>query len=143
MSSITLDPRPPHLRLGATLIELLCVLAIIGVLAGMLLGPAGRALKKARRLRDETEAPAHQDRLEQGMRKYANRHAEFACSNLEQLLLFAAPGAPTERWIRAHPFEFIPFRHDSPDDHLVLAVFPKGGTNPYLLLTKRELTVTP
>jgi prepilin-type N-terminal cleavage/methylation domain-containing protein len=39
-----------------SLLELLCVIVIIGVLAGLLLGPMGKAHSKARNLKREFES---------------------------------------------------------------------------------------
>lgn len=74
------------------MIELLCVLAIIGILAGLLLGPVGRALRKARGFKAEMETPTHVVRLTDGMRKFAASHATWSCPDVETFLAFAKPG---------------------------------------------------
>jgi prepilin-type N-terminal cleavage/methylation domain-containing protein len=40
-------------RSGVTLIELLCAIAIIGILMGLLIGPVWRAYKKAKEVAGE------------------------------------------------------------------------------------------
>lgn len=138
-------PHPVPVRRAFSLIELLCVFAIIGILVGMLLGPAGRALNKARRLKTNTEAPIHVERLTDGMRRFARTHLEYQCPDLEALLLFANPGSPTERWLKSQATAFQPFTHHSPDDFPVLSIDISQGPSHVLrfTLTKRDLTKTP
>jgi prepilin-type N-terminal cleavage/methylation domain-containing protein len=138
-------PHPVPARHAFSLIELLCVFAIIGVLVGLLLGPVGRALNKARRVKSEFEAPAHFERLNDGMRRFLARHQEYQCPDLDALLLFSNPGSPTERWLRSNRTTFKPFSHESPDDQLVLTVeIPQAPPKVVIVgLTKGELTRRP
>ncbi len=139
-------PHPGPAQRAFSLIELLCVFAIIGILVGMLLGPAGRALNKARRLKTNVEAPAHFERLNDGMRRFVAAHQEYQCPDLDALLLFSNPGSPTERWLRSHRTTFSPFSHESPVDQLVLTVeIPQAPPKVVIVhgLTKGELTRRP
>jgi len=136
---------------GFTLIELLCVFAIIGILVGVMMGPVGRALRKARGFKAEMESPAHIERLTDGMRKFAASHSAYRCPDLEALLALARPGAPTERWLKAQKVVFTPFQHDSPVDLVVLQLDielsgSSGSSRASVLryaLTKGDLTVMP
>lgn len=136
---------------GFTLIELLCVFAIIGILVGMMMGPVGRALRKARGLKAEIESPAHVERLIDGMRKFAAGHSAYRCPDLAGLLALARPGAPTERWLKAQKVAFISFQHDSPPElvvlHLEIELSGSSGSSRASVLvydlTKGELTVMP
>lgn len=129
---------------GVTLIELLCVLAIIGVLVSLFLGPVGRAMEKSRRFRSEMEIPAHVERLTDGMRKFAAAHAAYQCPDLDALILFARPGGPTERWLRNAGTKFTPFQQDSPTDLVVIQVrYPTREGVAWMPLTKGELTARP
>ena len=132
---------------GFTLIELLCVFAIIGILVGMMMGPVGRALRKARGLKAEMESPAYIERLTDGMRKFAAGHSAYRCPDLEGLLALARPGAPTERWLKRQKVVFIPFQHDSPVELVVLQLEIELSASPASVLryalTKGDLTVMP
>lgn len=133
---------------GVSLVELLCVIAIIGVLASLLLGPVGRALGKARRLKSEIEVPAHLERLQTGMRRFAEAHAEYQCPDLEALLLFAQPGGPTERWLKQglqnRSVRFTPFSHATPDATIVVDItMPNGKGRTLYGVSKGDLTRTP
>jgi prepilin-type N-terminal cleavage/methylation domain-containing protein len=129
-----------------SLIELLCVMAIIGILVGLMLGPIGRAFRKARGFKAEMETPAHMERLTDGMRRFAAAHAAWSCPDLEALLLFAKPGGPTERWIKGARPTLVPFRHDTPPETLVLTLeVPGGGSGKFVRysFSKGDLTIAP
>ncbi len=133
-------------RRAFSLIELLCVMAIIGILVGLMLGPVGRAFRKARGFKAGMETPAHVERLTDGMRKFAAAHAAWSCPDLEALLTFAKPGGPTERWIKGAQATLVPFRHDTPADAIVLTLdLPAGSSDKVLryAFTKGDLTIAP
>jgi len=131
---------------GFSLIELLCSIAIIAILAGLFLGPASRALRRARLLKMEMEAPAHLERLTDGMRRFAAAQTSYNCPDLQTFLAQARPGAPTERWAKAHMVEFIPFHARTPNDRIVLTLQIPSSTRNHVLgynLSKGELTTYP
>jgi prepilin-type N-terminal cleavage/methylation domain-containing protein len=138
--------RSARRRRGFSLIELLCVMAIIGILVGLMMGPIGRAFRKARGFKAEMETPAHVERLTDGMRKFAAAHSAWSCPDLEALLTFAKPGGPTERWIKGAQATLVPFRHDTPVDAIVLTLdLPAGSSDKVLryAFTKGDLTIAP
>ena len=141
-----IESRPVLRGRAFSLIELLCVMAIIGILVGLMLGPVGRAFRKARGFKAEMETPAHVERLTDGMRKFAAAHAAWSCPDLEALLLFAKPGGPTERWIKGAQPTVLPFNHATPPETLVLTLeVPGGGSGKVIRysFTKGDLTIAP
>jgi len=129
-----------------SLIELLCSMAIIALLAGLLLGPASRALRRARVLKIEMETPAHLERLTDGMRRFANSRTAYECQDIKTFLAQSQPGGPTERWLKSITSEFTPFNDRTADDRVVLTLdIPTGRRNEVLrhVLTKGQLTKTP
>jgi len=129
-----------------TLVELLCVMAIIGILVGLLLSPVGRVLSRARGFKAEMESPAHVERLTDGMRRFASSHPRWECPDLKSFLAMAQPGGPTERWLKAHLIRFSPCQHDSPPEQVILTIDVPTSTQKSVTrysLTQRELTTRP
>ncbi len=126
-----------------TLIELLCVMAIIAILVSLMMGPVAKALRKARNLENGFDVPAHVERLENGMRKFAAAHPKFRCDSLEQLIEQSNCGGATKRWLLANDAGFSPFGNFTPGNMGVLVVTPRGSTNLLAVLTVDDLTVTP
>lgn len=131
---------------GVTLIELLCVMAIIAVLATLLLGPAGRALGKARAMQWNNRAEALTGEITDRLRKVFAGQKEFRRVALEDLERDGVLLASQVRFLRDPRVTFTPFAGSDPDEFPVITVRLKpgflepGGT---LSVVKGELTREP
>lgn len=139
-----LEPRnrfPP--APGVTLIELLCVLAIIGILLALMGGPFGRALGKARSMKRDLELMTHVERLEQAVRRYTGANPRYVFSSLDDLLVRCAPGGSTERYLKENRAQFEPFSFVDPDTKLVLVIPAASRRIQDAWIEKGQLTKVP
>ena len=127
---------------GVTLIELMCVIAIIAILAGMLLGPAGRALSKMRAADWADKAQIQVNDIRDRLRKKYQGETDFPTVTLGQL---EADGIllPSEIvFLHDKRVVFTPFGGADPTKLVVVAVriapgfFTDAGT---LELTQGEI----
>ncbi len=112
---------------GVTLIELLCVMAIIAVLATMLLGPAGRALGKARALQWNNRAEALTGEISDRLRAVFAGQKEFRRVTLAELERDGVIFKSQAGFLRDSRVTFTPFAGNDPDDLVVIVVRLKPG----------------
>lgn len=135
----------PLLR-GYSLIELLCVMAIISVLVGLLLGPVGKALNRARGLVAEIDHTAHVDELRLRLAPFVEQHAEYRIPDLDALVQLCPVSSKCERFLRSKNVRFRSFTHADPGDRIVLEVtfLQKGGRQKTVLgYSKEHLSTRP
>jgi prepilin-type N-terminal cleavage/methylation domain-containing protein len=120
-----------HHRLNAlTLIELLCVIAIIGVLAALLLGPAGRALKQARDADWADKAGRRLERVIAALQAYYGRAGETERLTVQQLFDRGIIDEDHRQFLTDRRVRYTPFVTADPDDLVVIRVdFPKSFLN--------------
>jgi len=123
-----MKPVRPSSRAAVSLIELLCVMAIIDILAGLLLGSVGRAYKRAKQFGQEMNEPAHVDELRTKVIAYAQAHPVFPRLSLDDLVRVTAINSRCERWLRSPEVEYMSFASSDPDEKVVLAVTRGEGT---------------
>jgi prepilin-type N-terminal cleavage/methylation domain-containing protein len=132
--------RPPA---GVTLIELLCAVAIIAVLATLLLGPAGRALGKARAMQWNDRAHSLTSEITDRLYGVFVGQKEFPRVTLADLEKDGLVTAAQAKFLRDDRVRFTPFAGSDPDDLPVIQVTFKpafldpGGT---VQVTKGDLT---
>ncbi len=133
----------PRLRAGVTLIEMLCVVAIIGVLAALLLGPAGRVLGKARAMQWADQAERATEEIRQRLHPVFASQTDFPTMTLEKLETSQLLTPSQLLFLRDRRVKFTPFAGKDPDTLPVVAAELKAGfltSAGTVVLTKGELT---
>lgn len=133
----------PARAAGVTLIELLCTMAIIAVLATMLLGPAGRALAKARAMQWNNRARVTTGEITERLRAVFAGQTAFRRITLEELERDGVLPGSQASFLRDSRVTFTSFAGVDPDGQPVIEVRLKpafldsGGT---MVLSKGDLT---
>jgi prepilin-type N-terminal cleavage/methylation domain-containing protein len=110
---------------GITLIELLCVMVIITILASMLLPTAARAYNRARALAEEVEGEEIIHLLLTKTRGYCAGHPKYRFDSKADFVEKCGLAPKPRAWIQASSTEFLPFSHLDPTNQIVL-VFHVG-----------------
>jgi len=119
-------------RKGYTLIELLCVIAIIVILVSLMLPAFGKALRKARGLGDHLGSSGGiQMRIDEVIANYTRYRAANPTHGalnrrafIQQLQLSAA----AEAWLNLNSVEYRPFAGVDPTNQLAIIVYPSEGS---------------
>lgn len=125
-------------RCGVTLIELLCAMAIIAVLATLLLGPAGRALKRARAMQWADIAERQTEQVAEQLQRYLNGRDNYPLQTLDGLEGAGALGPAQVRFLRDRRVTFTPFSGADPDEMVIISAQLESG----FLTTAGTITVT-
>ena len=117
---------------GFSLIEVLCVMAIILILVSLMLPAFARALRKARGLGDHLGGPGG---VQMRIDEVINNYTRYRAANpnhgklskrafVSQLQL--SPAAET--WLNLNSVEYRPFAAADPTQQLAIVVFPSPGS---------------
>jgi prepilin-type N-terminal cleavage/methylation domain-containing protein len=114
-------------RSGFTLLELLCVMAIILVLASLLLGPASRIL--ARVLADKwyDEATNRMAETVSQLNQHFQGLNDFPTMTLEKIEGLGLLKPAELQFLKDRRVRFYPFAGNDPDDKVVIQVHLKRG----------------
>ena len=105
---------------GVTLIELLCVIVIIGILASLLLPTVARVYNRARAFSEEMEVSEVVGLLLAGTRGYCASTRQFHFDNKSDFADKCGLAPKCRDWVQASATEFIPFNHLDPTNKTVL-----------------------
>ena len=109
---------------GFSLIELMCVIAIILILVGLMMGPILRAYKKAKTFGWENDSHALADRFTEKMRQHFGNAPEYPALTAEQLYEAGMIDNGLRSFMRDKRVRYFPFSSKSPDEFIILQVNP-------------------
>lgn len=131
-----------HLR-AVTLIELLCVIAIISILALMLLPASMKVYRRAKSLSQEFEGPEVAVLLQQQALQYCLSHPRFRFSNKNDFITQCGFSPKCRDWVNLASTKFEAFGWNDPTNKVVLEFHVGRGSATQYSFTKGHFTVRP
>ena len=110
---------------GFSMIELLCVMAIIGILASLLLPAVSRAYHWAKGMTEEMEASDVTYLLVKETRHYCTANPKYTFASKSEFANKCNLTPKCQTWVQAVSTDFVAFNHLSPSNEVVL-VFHVG-----------------
>ena len=112
---------------GLTLIELLCVMAIISVLAALILGPAMRVLQRVRADQWAERAMVDLSSTVSQLRTRFQGLTDFPPVTLDMVESMSLVKSPQLRFLKDPQVTFTPFAGTDPDELIVIKVRLRRG----------------
>jgi len=121
-----LQPAPsPHRAFS--LIEMLCVIVIIALLAGLILGPASRMLHRMRADKWENQSAVQLDAIVEQLRRQFQGKSDFPPVTLERLEREKLLNPYQMAFLKDSRVTFFSFSGTDPDDKVVIRVDLERG----------------
>lgn len=111
-----------HAGSGVTMIELLCVMAIIAILASLLLPAILRAYNRMTGMAEEWEAPQIAHLLLRETRNYCAANPQYGFASKSDLADKCSLMPKCRNWVLSSTTDFVPFNHLSATNEIVLSV---------------------
>jgi prepilin-type N-terminal cleavage/methylation domain-containing protein len=115
-----------------SLIELMCVTAIILILVSMMMPAMWKALRKARGLTEHlgggpTVLEVRGDEVSRKYASYRAAHPNHEKLNRNSFIRELHLSAATEEWLKLRSVEYRPFAANDPPEQPVIIVYPSSG----------------
>ena len=136
-------PSPSRAAAGVTLIELLCVMCILVILASLLLPAVIRAYGRARGFAEEFEAEEVAALLLKESRDYCAANAQFQFTSKADFADKCHLWPKCRSWIEARATQFVPFNYLTPTNQLVLQVYLGPRHRTVYSFTSGDLSIRP
>jgi prepilin-type N-terminal cleavage/methylation domain-containing protein len=128
---------------GFSLIELLCVMAIIAILLSLLMPALFRAYHRVKDMADEQEAPVIAHLMQKSSVAYCRTNPQFRFSAKNDFADKCRFAPKARDWIDDSRTEFVPFDYLSPTNQVVLTVHIGRIHRSSWTFTMAELSIPP
>ena len=128
---------------GVTLIELICVMAIISILAALLIPAVHRAWQRVRGFQEEFEGDTIATLLTGASGAYCTANPKFHFDSKSDFAKKCRLAPKCYAWVMAAKTEFLPFDYLTASNQLVLTVHTGRDDKAIHAFTKADLATAP